>query len=66
MSGTPAVPGSARERLLPEEAQGGLVGWSSLSLGGDDVEIGAVALQEHLREKQNKTPVTDSVDSLLS
>lgn len=42
------------------------MGWSRLSLGGDGVEIGAVALQEHLREKQNKTPVTDLLDSLLS
>jgi len=39
----------------PREAQGALVGWSSLSLGGEGVEIGAVALQEHSREKQSKT-----------
>lgn len=66
MSSTPAVPGSTGRDSPPWEAQGGLAGWSSLSLGGDGVEIGAVALQEHSREKQNKNPVTDSLDSLLS
>lgn len=40
------------------------MGWSSLSLGGDGVEIYAAALQEHSREKQNKTSVTDLLDSL--